>query len=205
MSPIDAFRRIRAAAVREARTFSAFVRGGGADRAQLFGGNSTPLGDILGQSEESAERKSFRRDFNTGNFDSFGGDATAGKFVEIARFKIPADVEYRFGFGAAKNPDNQGYQYIDLRDGGDAEVEGTIRYVIESATGRRQEVIADYDTETLDASKTDRTEQVPLPEQVSVTATQDAFLVLKFDPTANSTVDESNSEVIVPVTEYDLS
>jgi len=175
-----------------------------ADRAQLFGGG-TNLGDIVGRSEQSAERKAFNRDFNITNFDSFGGDVTAGKFTEIARFKIPADVEYRWGYGAAKNPENQGYLYVDLQNGTPNPVEGTIRFVIESATGRRQEVIADYDTEKLDASKTDRTQQVPFPEQPNVTATQDAFLVVKFDPASNDTVNSGNSEVILPVTEYDLS
>jgi hypothetical protein len=190
---------IGAAAAAEARAFHE------ADRAQLFGGNSTPLGDILGQSEQSAQRKSFNRDFNISNFDSFGGDVTAGKFTEVARFKVPADVEYRWGYGRATAPENQGYLYVDLQNGSANPVEGTIRFVIESATGRRQEVIADYDTEKLDASKTDRTQQVPFPEQPNVTATQDAFLVVKFDPASNDTVSSSDSEVILPVTEYDLS
>ena len=175
------------------------------DRAQMnpFGGQS--LGDILGKSDEAASRESFNRDFNVGNFDSFGGDVTAGKFVEIARFQIPADTEYRWGYGAAKNPRNQGDLYVDLQNSTPAAVEGTIRFKIESATGRRSKVIADYDTETLDASKTNSEQQEPFPEQVGTTATQDSFLVVELNPSSNDTVSSSDSEVIVPVTEYDLS
>jgi len=167
--------------------------------------NSMSLADIVGKSDEAAERSSFNRDFNVGNYDSFGGDVTAGKFVEIARFQVPADTEYRWGYGAAKNPRNQGDLYTDLKDGGGSEVEGTIRFKIESATGRRTEVVADYDTETLDASKTNSEKQEPFPEQVGVTATQDSFLVVELDPQSNGNVDASNSEVIHPITEYDLS
>jgi hypothetical protein len=168
-------------------------------------GDSTPLGDVLGKSDEAAQREAFNRDFNVSNFDSFGGDVTSGKYVEIARFQIPADTEYRFGYGAAKNPRNQGDLYVDLQNSTPAEVEGTIRFKIESATGRRSKVIADFDTSTLDASKTNSDQQEPLPEQVGTTATQDAYLVVELDPNSNDTVSASDSEVIIPVTEYDLS
>jgi len=171
-----------------------------------LGGPVSNLAETLGQDAGSAERNSFNRDFNTSNFDSFGGDVTDGKYVEVARFRVPSSTEYAWGYGSAAAPENQGYLYVDLRDGSDSEIEGTFRLELASATGRETTVVADFDTEKLDASKTDRTQQVPLPEQVSdPLASEDSFLVVKFQPTAAGTVSETNSEVIVPVTEYDLS
>lgn len=164
------------------------------------------LADTLGQSPESAEREAFSREFNVSDFDSFGGDVTAGKFTEIARFKVPADTEYAWGYGRAKHATNQGYLYVDLSNSSPAEVEGTIRFTVESSTGRNTEVVADYDTSRLDASKTNKEQMVPFPEQVSsALATQDAYLVIKFDPNNDETVSSSDSEVIIPATEYDLS
>lgn len=163
------------------------------------------VADTVGKDPDAAERRSFSKEFNVGDFDSFGGDVTAGKMTEIARFQVPADTEYRWGYGRAKNAENQGYLYVDLQNSTPNPVEGIIRFVVESATGRTAEVVSDFDTERLDASKTNREQMVPLPEQIqSALATQDAHLVVKMDPTANDTVDSSNSDVIIPVTEYDL-
>lgn len=186
------------------RVKSELERFHGDDRAQLFGG--TRIGEVLGMSESEARSDAFPRNFNVDNFDTFGGDVTAGKFTEVARFKVPAGTEYWFGYGSAKNPENQGYLYVDLKNGSSAAVEGTIRFTIQSETGRREQVIADFDTTKLDASKSDRTQQVPLPSQKSKAyATQDSFLVVKMNPASNGTVSSANSEVIVPVTENDIS
>lgn len=172
----------------------------------LGNGVANQLAETLGRDPESAQAKAFNRDFNIGNFDSFGGDVTAGKFTEIGRFEVPSSTEYSWGYGRASNPENQGYLYVDLQNGTPAAVEGTIRFTLQSATGRQEIVVADFDTEKLDASKTDRQQQVPFPEQVGTPkASEDSFIVVKFDPASNDTVDETESEVILPVTEYDLS
>lgn len=169
-------------------------------------GGLSEAAEVLGKSNESASRQSFSREFNVSDFDSFGGDVTAGKWTEMGRFRIPSDTEYSWGFGTAKNPSNQGYLYVDLQNGTPAAVEGQIRFVVESSTGRRTEVVADYDTEKLDASKSNREQMVPLPEQVgSSLASEDAYLVVKMNPDADDTINAANSDVIIPVTEYDLS
>lgn len=176
--------------------------------APLFGsgGVQQEMSEILGKSTESANRRSFSREFSTGDFDSFGGDVTAGQYNEIGRFRIPSDTEYSWGFGKASAPENQGYIYVDLQDTTPAEIEGTLRLAVESSTGRRTEVVQDLATERLDASKTDRTSMVALPEQVGAAlASEDAFLTLRFNPNADGTVSEADSDIIIPVTEYDLS
>jgi hypothetical protein len=169
--------------------------------------NVGQVAETLGQDPDSAGANSFKRDFNINNFDSWGGDVTAGKYTEIGRFRIPSSTEYSWGYGSANAPTNQGYLYADLYDDAGNEVEGTIRFTIQSATGRQEIVVADFDTEKLDASKSNREQQVPFPEQVSTPkASEDSYLVVKFDPASNVTLDDgSNSEVILPVTEYDLS
>jgi len=172
----------------------------------MFGITGSNLAETVGVDPGSAQRKGFTREFNVGDFDTFGGDVTAGKFTEIARFEVPADTEYSFGSGSAKHEANQGFVYVDLQDGVPAAVEGILRFKVESSTGRKSEVVKDLDTDRLDASKTDRTLMVPLPEQVgSSLATENAYLVLELDPDADGTVASANCDVIVPVTEYDLS
>lgn len=168
-------------------------------------GAADELADVVGVSREAADRKAFSRDFNTTDFDTFGGAVSAGKYIEIARFEVPADTEYSWGYGRASAPENQGYLYVDLNDADASNVNGQIRFKIESATGRSTEVVKDVDTEKLDASKTDRTEQVPLPEQLgSPVASQDAYLVIELNASADADVSDAESDVIIPVTEYDL-
>lgn len=177
-------------------------------------GSSESIGDIIGRSEESANRAAFSRDFGVTNFDEWGGTLQSGKFIEIGRFRAPADTEYSFGYGRAANPSNQGYIYFDPVASGEGtgadgdEIEGTLRLVVESSTGRSQHVVADLDTAKLDSSKSNREKMVPLPEQVgSPLATQDAYLVLKLDPRGSDDGKHvaDDTEMIMPVTEYDLS
>ena len=168
-------------------------------------GSASDAADVLGKGSDAAANDSFNRDFNAGDFDSFGGDTQPGKEVQIAEFTIPASTEYAWGYGSASNPENQGYLYVDLQDSTPSEVEGTIILAQETPTGRGKRVVAEYDTTRLDASKSDRTQQVPLPEQVNhPKVTQDSKLTIYFDANSSTTVTEADSEVIFPVTEYDL-
>lgn len=166
---------------------------------------------VLGKSEESANRKSFNKDFGTADFDSFGGQAVAGKDSEIARFTVPASTEYSWGYGAAENPENQGYLYVDLRgddedaDGTFDEIHGSLILAQETPTGRGRDVVAEYDTTRLAASKSDRGLMVALPEQVGHDlVTQDSSLAVYLNANATDTVVADNSDIIMPVTEYDL-
>lgn len=172
----------------------------------LFNQVQNEAAEVLGKSQESASRTSFNKDFNADDFDNFGGDVQQDKWVEIGRFTVPASTEYSWGYGSAKNAENQGYLYVDLQNSTPAAVEGTIRFLQRSATGRNSEVIADFDTTRLDASKSDKALMVPFPEQVNHDlVTQDSHLTVELNANANDTVDAAESEVILPVTEYDLT
>lgn len=172
-----------------------------------LGGNvGNEAARVLGKSNESATRKSFNRDFNASDFDEFGGDVKAGAWVELARFTVPAKTEYSWGYGSAENPENQGHLYVDLQNGSGTAIDGTIRFLQRSATGRGSEVIADFDTSRLDASKSDKGLMVPFPEQVGHDlVVQDSHLTVEVEANSDDTVDADSSEVIIPVTEYDLT
>jgi len=169
------------------------------------------LADTVGIDPGSASGSApaFSRDFTTDSFDSFGGSVDTDQFYEVARFQVPASTEYAWGYGRAKNPENQGYLYVDLQDGTPNPVEGTLRLMQESATGRQTLVVSDFDTSTLDGSRTDRTQRIPLPEQVNnPKVSKDSYLVVELQTNASTgskNVSESNSDVVFPVTEYDLS
>lgn len=172
--------------------------------------NSLPVAQeaarVMGKSEESAERDSFKRDFGVDNFDSFGGDTQPGKDIELARYIVPASTEYAWGYGSADNPANQGYFYVELVADDGTQIHGQLTLTQESPTERGQTVVASYDTERLDASKSNSELQVPLPEQVSKPlVTQDSSLALYIDAHENKSIDEAACDVIFPVTEYDLS
>lgn len=173
-------------------------------------GNNLPVAKeaarVMGKSEESADRDSFNRDFGTANFDTFGGDTQVGKQIEIGRFTVPASTEYAWGYGSADNPANQGYLYVKIMSDAGNQVHGKLTLVQESPTERGQTVVASFDTERLDASKSDSQLQVPLPEQISKPlVTQDSSLALYFNANTAETIDETATDVIFPVTEYDLS
>lgn len=168
---------------------------------------SSEVSDVLGKSRESAERPSFQRKFSTGDFDSFGGTAVDGEFSTIATYTVPAGTEISWGYGSAKNEANQGYIYALIQDTTPAEVNGVLRLAQTNPTGRRTEVVADFDTEELSGSRTDRSQKQPLPEQVDKPlVTQDSRIMVQFRQTTGSNVDisEPDSDVSMPITEYDL-
>lgn len=172
-----------------------------------LGGVSDDVSEVLGKSRESSSRPAFQRKFGTGDFDSFGGTAVDGEFSTIAAYTVPAGTEISWGYGSAKNEANQGYIYALIQDTTPAEVDGVLRLAQTNPTGRRTEVVADFDTEELKGSKTDRSQKQPLPEQVDKPlVTQDSRILVQFRQTtgANVEISEPDSDVSMPVTEYDL-
>lgn len=178
----------------------------------ILGSAQSEAAEVLGRSQEAADRKAFDRDFGTANFHEFAGDTQPGKNVQIGKFTVPASTEYSWGYGSAKNPDNQGHLYVDLQldttDDGSADTQatGSIIFAQESPTGRGYDVVAEYDLSRLDASKSDKGKMVPFPEQIGHDiVTQDSHLTVYVDANEQGAVMADASDVIMPVTEYDLS
>lgn len=167
---------------------------------------------VLGKGKDAAKRRAFDRDFGTANFTEFGGELQPGKNVQVGKFTVPASTEYSWGYGSAENPENQGYLYVNIQidtagDGAaDTQATGSLMFAQESPTGRGYEVVAEYDLSRLDASKSNRNNMVAFPEQVSHDlVTQDSHLTVYIDGNESGEVIESACDVIMPVTEYDLS
>jgi len=116
----------------------------------------------------------------------------AGVYTTIGRFKVPAQQLYRFGFGSAAFPDNQGYLYIAVYDDtatNSVLEEGSIRLVQRNAVGTISLVVAEFRTEQLRGDTADRTKQIALPEQTQFPLVgEDSYLELQFNPDADDSI-----------------
>lgn len=108
----------------------------------------------------------------------------AGVWTVIGQYVVPAQQAYRFGFGSAQFPDNQGYIYLAVFDdtGATSEVEnGTIRLVQRNAQGTVSLVVAEFRTEQLYGAVADRQMQIALPEQTQFPLVgEDSVLEIQF-------------------------
>lgn len=183
----------------------------------LIGGGSGVSSEVAKTVGRTSEKRSdgdpFGTFFDTNSFDdTFGATCQPGQWTLLGEFEVPSGVEYSWGVGTAENEANQGYIYIDLRDGSAApgvEVEGDLRLSYNTKTGRGEKPVKDYKTDGLDASKSSRENMEALPEQTQrPVRKEDEKLQLYFRNNTSSavTVDNgTNSEVKIPVTEYDLT
>jgi len=117
---------------------------------------------------------------------------TADVWTVIGRYTVPAQQAYRFGFGSAAYPDNQGYIYIALYDDtatNSVLEDGSLRLVQRNAQGTIQLVVAEFRTEQLRGSTTNRQQMVALPEQTQFPLVgEDSVLELQFRADATDTV-----------------
>lgn len=170
-----------------------------------LGGSGGNLSDILGK--PNAGPSSFNQSLKTGHFDSFGGTMQANQWNRLAEFTVPAQERYRWGYGRAINPENQGHMYVYLQDGSSNEVIGSLRIGQTNAQETTKLVVYENESDTMHGSKSDRTQQQPLPEQVDKPKVgRDSKLILEFNPDADTpvTIDEAQTDVILPVTTYEL-
>lgn len=172
----------------------------------VFDNGVSGLVEDLGKSEDAARRESFNQNFDTGDFDYFGGDTLSGEYTEVAEYVVPAGTEVSWGYGRAANEANQGYVYADIRDDADEEIRpGKIRLVQRNPTGRRERVVAEFALDDVDNDRYDRSQQPPLPEQRDKPlVTQDSSIVVKILTDGTDTVDPDNSELRLPVSEYEV-
>jgi hypothetical protein len=184
------------------------------DDGMLGGGGLQELAGDLGKPQEAARDDSYPAHYNPSRFDSFGGELTEGKAVEIARDTVPAGIERRWGFGRAQNPQNQGFQYGIFQNASGEQIQGVLIYQWENSTGRETQVVHEEQTNDMDtADRYDRDTQPPLPEQRDKNrAAQDEALVVLFEATTPAgditnayEIDAGASECRLPATEYDVS
>jgi hypothetical protein len=116
----------------------------------------------------------------------------AGVYQTIGRFTIPAQQMYRFGYGAAAFPDNQGYMHFAAYDDtatNSVVEDGSLRLVQRNAQGTVQLVVAEYRTEQLRGSVSNRQQMVALPEQTQFPVVgEDSILELQLKPDAADSI-----------------
>lgn len=172
---------------------------------QDFLGQARSVVDDVTGTPDSGGSQKFRRFLREKHVNELGDtvDVTAGGFTKVAQFTVPAQERYRWGYGAAKNPENQGYIYVDLQDGTPNPIDGSIRIQQRDAQEREVRTVEELEIAQLRASKSDRSQMIPLPEQIQQPKVgRDSKLALAIDPDSDATVNWSNSEVILPTAVY---
>jgi hypothetical protein len=132
----------------------------------------------------------------------------AGVWNTIGTFTVPAQQKYRFGYGNPKEPDNQGYLYVDLKDTSatPVQIEGIIRLVYSDASGLKKQVIFEDRTNRLRGSTVDKKLMIPLPEtpcglRPDSYASEDDKLLIELKPDASATLSYANSTIYIPATQ----
>lgn len=143
------------------------------------------LGGLGGGLRKKAPANIFKKVLSGGDWNLAAGVlCPAGVWTVIGSYTVPAQQAYRFGFGSAAFPDNQGYLYIVVYDDtatDSVEEEGSIRLVQRNAQGTIQLVVAEFRTEQLKGSVNNRQLMVALPEQAQFPLVgEDSVLEVQF-------------------------
>jgi len=116
----------------------------------------------------------------------------ADVWTVIGSYTVPAQQAYRFGYGSAAYPANQGNIYIALYDDtatNSVLEEGMVRLVQRNAQGTIALVVAEFRTEQLRGSINDKNLMIALPEQTQFPLVgEDSVLELQFRADAADTV-----------------
>lgn len=137
----------------------------------------------------------------------------AGVWATIGRYQVPAQQAIRFGFGSAAFPDNQGYMHMAVYDDTATDsvlMEGAIRLIQRNYHGIITLVVAEFRSEQLRGSVSDRSMQIALPEQAQFPkVVEDSYLELQFNTDADgnlidAAIGESLAKDVwnIPVTIY---
>lgn len=141
------------------------------------------------------------------DFDRTESALTAGEFVDVAEFIVPAQTMYDVGYGSSQHQATVGRWFATFDDGAGNAVSGIVR--IETRNARDKNVdteISGVSTSRLDSDPTDYRTQYAVPQ---VTDTQpvgeDSKLVVKFKQksgSAGTSIDWAASEFELDLTEF---
>jgi hypothetical protein len=148
-------------------------------------------------------KREFYKVLDTQDFLTSDVQVFAGKWNKIGDFIVPAQNEYRFGYGSPSQPANQGYVYIYLRDTAGNEVKGKVRLAVADYNERDIKNVFEEREEVLHGDLSDKNKMKPLPD-TGVTAREDMRLQIYLQPDSNATVSKANSVLYIPTTNVQL-
>jgi hypothetical protein len=126
-------------------------------------------------------------------------------YTRIGRFTVGAQRLYHWGHGAP-NTENQGRIYFRIDHVSGTQMHGTVRFVQSNAQGTLKITVFESSTRNLSGSQTDKTQQIPLPEQVQYPLVgEDSVLLVEFKSehsTSTMDMDSANNIWLLPVTVY---
>jgi hypothetical protein len=126
----------------------------------------------------------------------------AGVMQQIGEYKVPDGTAIALGFGNQQGQESaQGRIYMKLIDDAAAEEAGMLRIELRNPRGIPVRTLFESRTEALSAS-TDRTKQLPFPEQ-NVVLTEGWKLAFLAECDAADTIDMSACLAAIDVTFYD--
>lgn len=129
---------------------------------------------------------------------------TAGASVVLGKYPVQAGEAIKLGWGNLQGQENaQGRIFMKLMDDQVVPVElaGTVRISLWSPQDRPIAIVSEWRTEQLNTVATDRTKQIPFPEDIYRT-TEDKKIVLEFISDTTATLSRANSTIVMDVARF---
>jgi hypothetical protein len=146
----------------------------------------------------------FRSALTTSDFMTGTVACTQGLFTRLGARTIQAGELLSLGFGTQSGQqDAQGRIFVDVRDNTaspGAIVPGVVRLTVYTPQDRPLVILAEFRVETLNQNSADRTKQLPFPESI-YQLSEDKKLVIEFKPDATATVSNTNTKMVIDITE----
>lgn len=121
--------------------------------------------------------------------------------TKLGEYVVRAGELVSIGFGDQSGlHDATGRIYAKLANSAGTELRGKLRFQIYSPQDRPLQILAEYDTDIVNDNETDRTKQVPFPEN-QAWLSEDKKLVLEFIAKADGTVDKTKSRILFDTTQ----
>jgi len=146
----------------------------------------------------------YLKTLNEDDFMSANTTIYSGKWNKIGDFTVPAGNIYEFGYGTPDQPENQGYIYAYVKDATGTEITGKLRLVVADPNERTLVNVFEERSDVLHGSLSDKRQKVPLP-RTGVKANEDDKLQIWFKPDSDSTVSYTQSVILVPTTNTQLT
>ena len=125
---------------------------------------------------------------------------TAGQWIRLGAYVVPAGEMVSVGFGSASGQENATGRFYALIKNAAVEIKGKMRISVYSPQDRPIRIIHEFRCEVVNQNATDRTKQLPFPEDVAWIS-EDKKLVFEFLPdTTDAALTKSTSVILMDVT-----